>query len=258
MHRDLTQSPANAVRAGLMALATGLYGTIAMGLSLVDRTGRRQHRIARAWAHTLLRITSCPITVVGAENLPLITGRRRYSGRKGHFKSAPVVYACNHLSYMDTPALYASLRFQFRILAKASLFRIPFLGWYLRRSGQVSVDSSDTHAGLRSLNAGVKTLKSGLPLVVFPEGARSIDGKLHPFLSGMAYMAIRAKVDIVPLALIGTYECLPMRVYHVTPKPFLLAVGEPIPAANYTMRQLDELTEQVFKAIEALYAANHP
>jgi 1-acyl-sn-glycerol-3-phosphate acyltransferase len=233
-----------------MALATGVYGLVALAVSLVDSSGRRQHRVARGWATMLLRISSCPVTVVGAHRLPMVPSR----SRRGRTKSAAVIYACNHLSYMDTPALFASLRFQFRILAKASLFRIPFLGWYLRRSGQVPVDSSDTHSGLRSLNAGVKTLKAGLPLVVFPEGARSLDGKMHDFLSGLAYMAVRAQVPIVPMALVGTYECLPMHVYHITPRPFLLAIGEPIDAKEYTLRQLDQLTARVFAAISALYA----
>jgi 1-acyl-sn-glycerol-3-phosphate acyltransferase len=235
-----------------MALATGFFGSVAMFVSLFDATGRRQHRMARAWARTVLRITSCPVTVVGAEHLPLVPSRHR----AGALKSSPALYACNHLSYMDTPALFASLDFQFRVLAKASLFKIPFLGWYLRRSGQVPVDSADTHSGLRSLNAGVKTLKAGLPLLVFPEGARSLDGNLHDFLSGLAYMAVRAKAPIVPMALVGTYECLPMHVYHITPKPFRLAIGEPIPSGEYSLRQLDALTSRVYDAIARLYAEN--
>jgi 1-acyl-sn-glycerol-3-phosphate acyltransferase len=70
----------------------------------------------------------------------------------------------------------------------------------------------------------------------------------------MAYMAVRAGVPIVPMALVGTRECLPMHVYHITPKPFLLAIGEPIPAKDYGMRQLDELTARVYAAIAELYA----
>lgn len=252
MHPDLTRSFGNAVRAALIGLVTAVYGALAVAVSLFDRTGRRQHRMARSWGRALLRISGCPITVMGAEHLPQQPSRRR----PGTLRPGPAVYACNHLSYLDTPALFASLRFQFRILAKASLFRIPFLGWYLRRSGQVPVDSSDTHASLRSLNAGVKTLKAGLPLVIFPEGGRSEDGKLHTFLQGMAYMAVRAQVPIVPMALVGTYDALPIHVYHITPRPFRLVIGEPIAAREYSLRQLDQLTERVFQAISALYAAN--
>jgi 1-acyl-sn-glycerol-3-phosphate acyltransferase len=253
----LTNSFGNIVRAGLMALVTAIYGLASLALSLLERSGRRQHWVARHWAAAMLRIAGCSMTVVGAQNLPL-TPTRRHARRDNptKFKSKPAIYACNHLSYMDTPAVFASLGFQFRILAKASLFKIPFLGWYLRRSGQVPVDSADTHASLRSLNAGVRTLRSGLPLVIFPEGKRSLDGRLQEFLSGMAYMAVRAGVPIVPMALIGTYGCLPMHVYHMTPKPFLLAIGPPIATKEYDLRQLDELTARVFAAIESLYDAH--
>jgi 1-acyl-sn-glycerol-3-phosphate acyltransferase len=243
------------VRAPLIGLATAWFGVIALIVSVFETSGRRQHRIARAWASTVLRIISCPITVVGAEHLPTRPSRK-WGARVP--RPAPAVYACNHLSYFDTPALFASLRFQFRILAKSSLFKIPFLGWYLRRSGQVPVDASDTHASLRSLNAGVKTLKGGLPLVIFPEGGRTPDGKLHTFLSGMAYMAVRAKVPIVPMALVGTYQALPMHVYHIRPRPFLLVVGDPISTQDYSLRQLDELTARVFDAITALYQEHSP
>jgi len=243
------------LRAAGIALSTAWFGLIALIVSVFESSGRRQHRIARAWASSVLQLAGCPITVVGAEHLP--TRPSRKWGQKVP-RPAPAVYACNHLSYFDTPALFASLRFQFRILAKSGLFRIPFLGWYLRRSGQVPVELGNTHASLRSLNAGVQTLKHGLPLVIFPEGGRSPDGQLHTFLSGMAYMAVRAKVPIVPMALIGTYATMPIHSYHIRPRPFLLAVGEPIPAQDYTIRQLDDLTAKVFTAISELYTQHSP
>jgi 1-acyl-sn-glycerol-3-phosphate acyltransferase len=246
----LLKTPANILRLIGMAAATAGCGAVALAVSLFDSTGRRQHRIARAWASTLLKISGCRVTVIGAEHLPTQPSR----SHPGRERPGPAVYACNHLSYLDTPALFASLRFQFRILAKAGLFKIPFMGWYLRRSGQVPVDSSDTHAGLRSLNFGVKTLRAGLPLVIFPEGGRSADGKMQDFLSGLAYMAVRAGVPIVPMALVGTYEALPMHVYHIAPRPFLLAIGEPISTQGYSMRQLDQLTARVRVAIEEMYA----
>jgi 1-acyl-sn-glycerol-3-phosphate acyltransferase len=248
----LTQSPANILRVIAFALATALFGALALAVSLFDSTGRRQHRIARAWATTLLTVSGCKITVLGADRLPMQPSRHH----PGTHRPGPAVYACNHLSYMDTPALFASLRFQFRILAKSQLFKAPFLGWYLRRSGQVAVDSTDTHAGLRSLNVGVKTLRAGLPLVIFPEGSRSPTGKTRDFLSGLAYMAVRAGVPIVPMALIGTYEALPIHVYHITPRPLVLVIGQPIPTDTYSLRQLDELTTQVRAAIEEMYAAH--
>ena len=188
----------------LMAVATAFFGSISLVCGLWDRSGRRQHLVARMWGATLLRIALSPVRVVGAEKLK-------------HLNIA--VYASNHLSYMDTPALFAKLPFQFRIMAKRSLWEIPFVGWYLGRSGQIPVDASSPRSAVAGLLHGVAALKAGMPLVLFPEGARSPDGHIQAAHSGCAFMAIRAGVPLVPLALVGTYELLPIHVYALRPRP---------------------------------------
>ena len=110
------------------------------------------------------------------------------------------VYASNHLSYYDTPVLFAKLPFQFRILAKAPLWKIPFIGWYLNRSGQVPIDQTSARSAVASLGRGVKTLQSGMPLVIFPRRrtrlqrqvaghgfGRCVDGHQGAGASGSAY-----------------------------------------------------------------------
>lgn len=226
----------------MVALATAMFGSAALLVSLFDGSGRLQHAIAQAWASLLLRITWSPVQVIGAENLS---------------KASVAVYAANHLSYMDTPALFSKLPFQFRILARHDLFCIPFIGWYLRRSGQIPVDSTSLRSTLASLNRGVRVLQSGMPLLIFPEGGRSADGRLQPFMSGPAFMAVRAKVPLVPMALIGTYELMPMHTYHVRPRPLRLVVGEPIDTAHCTSKMVDALTQQLHAAIAAMYAQHH-
>ena len=152
------------------------------------------------------------------------------------------VYASNHLSYYDTPVLFAKLPFQFRILAKAPLWKIPFIGWYLDRSGQVPIDQSSARAGVASLARGVKTLQAGMPLVIFPEGGRACNGELQKMVAGAAWMAIKAQVPLVPLTLVGTYELLPIHVYALRPRPLKLIVGEPISTVGMTTRDAEALT----------------
>jgi 1-acyl-sn-glycerol-3-phosphate acyltransferase len=167
------------------------------------------------------------------------------------------VYAANHLSYYDTPVLFGKLPFQFRILAKQSLWPIPFVGWYLNRSGQVPVDAGSSRSAIAGLLRGVKTLKSGLPLVIFPEGGRAEFGETTPFQSGAAFMAIKAQVPLVPLALVGTYEMLPIHTYHLTPRPLKIVVGRPISTAGLTTRNAEDLTQRLFAEITALYSQHH-
>ena len=92
-----------------------------------------------------------------------------------------------------------------------------------------------------------------LPLVIFPEGGRTPDGEVKPFLPGAFFLAIKAQVDIVPVALVGTYELLPMDTYHIKCRPLEMRVGQPISTAGYTLRNMDELSDKVHEAVEDLY-----
>lgn len=224
----------------LIAASTTFFGCISLVAGLWDKSGQQQHAIARAWAGTLLWIALSPVRRIGFEKLPNETA----------------VYASNHLSYYDTPVLFAKLPFQFRIIAKQSLWKIPFVGWYLNRSGQVPVDAKSGRSAIAGLLRGVKTLQAGLPLVLFPEGGRSEHGEMTAFQSGAAFMAIKAQVPLVPLALIGTYELLPIHTYHLTPRPLTIVAGEPISTVGLTTRDADALTARLFDAIGVLYREN--
>jgi 1-acyl-sn-glycerol-3-phosphate acyltransferase len=215
-------------------LATGFFGSLALLASLVAKTGRTQHRIARVWAKACILISGSRLTIQGAENLP---------------RHTVAVYAANHTSYMDTPVIFAALPFQFRILAKKELWSMPFIGWYLNRSGQIPVDSENGRATLSSLGAGVKALRAGMPLFVFPEGSRTPDGDLQPFLSGAAFLAIRAQVPLVPVALKGVFDLLPIHTRHFFPGELVLRVGKPIDTHGMSPRQADDLTERLRHSI---------
>jgi 1-acyl-sn-glycerol-3-phosphate acyltransferase len=222
----------------LIAIATAFFGCISLVCGLWDKSGRQQHLVARMWAGTLLRISFSPVRIVGEEKL------------KRH---TVAVYASNHLSYMDTPVLFAKLPFQFRILAKQALWKTPFVGWYLRRSGQVPIDSASPRSAVAGLLRGVAALKAGMPLMVFPEGARSPDGRLQTVASGGAFMAIRAGVPLVPLALVGTYELLPIHVYALRPRPLMVIVGDPIATEGLITKDADVLTERLYEEIGKMY-----
>ena len=143
------------------------------------------------------------------------------------------VYVVNHLSALDIPVLYASLPFHFRILAKKELFRYPFMGWHLKRSGQIPVVLEEPREAIRSLNRAVAAVKKNMPLVIFPEGGRSPDGQLQKFMGGAFYAAIKAQADVVPLVLVGTFEMLRMNTYHMMPHPIRLVVADPIPTRGW-------------------------
>ena len=224
-------------RAPLFFLTTAFFGSLSLVSSLWDKSGKQQHRIAQVWGRTITCISGAKVTVLNGQYL---------DGRVA-------VYVANHLSYTDTPVLFGALPFQFRIVARHDLFKLPFIGWHLTRSGQVPVNVTNPRASISSLGSAVKTLKSGMPVFIFPEGGRTQSGHVEDFLNGPAFMAIRAGVPIIPMALIGTHELLPIHTSEFYPVPVTLAVGEPIDTSAYSIRQVEELTERVRETISRLY-----
>jgi 1-acyl-sn-glycerol-3-phosphate acyltransferase len=229
----------NLIRSPLFFLFTGLFGCMSLAASCLEKDGRWQHNIARQWARTSLRIVGAPVSVIGRENLLPVA-----------------IYTSNHTSFMDTPLVFSSLPFQFRILAKQSLWRWPFIGWHLQRSGQIPVDEESGSGSIAGLNRAIRVLKSGMPLFIFPEGGRTKDGEIQPFMKGPAYIAIRGRVPLVPMALIGTYELLPIHTHHFRPRPIKLVIGKPIDSSGYSIRQVDDLTARLRNEILELYQSH--
>jgi 1-acyl-sn-glycerol-3-phosphate acyltransferase len=227
----------------LIWLYTIVLGTLSLLSSLFDSSGRIQHNVARLWARIILGTIGVPVNVEGLDKIDT---------SKAH------VYVVNHLSALDTPVLYGHLPFQFRILAKRELFRYPFMGWHLRRSGQIPVDLENPKKSIRSLHRAVDAIQSNMALVIFPEGSRSQDGHLQPFMGGAFFTAIKAQVDVVPMALIGTYEILKMNTWHIKPRPVRLLLSESITTTGLTVRDTEALTAKARDAIARLANAARP
>jgi len=222
----------------LIWLYTLVMGLVALPGGLFDRTGRRLHWFSRAWSWLIMKTIFSPVKVTGLDQIDT---------------SKPHVYAVNHASAFDIPVLYVYLPFQFRIVFKKELLSYPIVGWQLKRSGQVCIDQQKPTNSIAAIRSAVKSLKAGMPLVIYPEGGRTPDGEIKPFLPGAFFLALKAQVDIVPIALAGTYELLPMNTYHIKCRPLEMRVGEPIPTAGLTMRDMEAVSAKVRKAMEDLY-----
>jgi 1-acyl-sn-glycerol-3-phosphate acyltransferase len=217
--------------------------TLVMGLGALpggigDRSGRRLHWFSATWSWLIMKTIFSPVKVTGLDKIDT---------------SKPHVYASNHASALDIPVLFVNLPFQFRIAFKKELLSYPVVGWQLKRSGQICIDQQNPSHSISSIRAALKGLKDGLPLVIFPEGGRTPDGEIKPFLQGAFFLAIKAQVDIVPVALVGTYELLPMNTYHIKCRPLEMRVGEPISTTGLNMKDLPALSARVQKALEDLY-----
>ena len=227
----------------LIWLITLLMGPVALVASWFDSDGRIMHGFAQFWSWLIMKTIFSPLTVTGLDRIDT---------------SKPHVYAVNHASALDIPVLYVYLPFQFRIAFKKELLAYPVVGWHLKRSGQICIDQQNPSRSISSIRAALKGLKTGLPLVIFPEGGRTPDGKIRPFLPGAFFLAIKAQVDVVPIALVGTYELLPMDTFHIKCRPLEMRVDEPISTEGLTTRDADALTARLHARIGEMYYAHHP
>jgi len=217
-----------------ISLYTIVLGTISVLSTLFDRRGDVGHRCAIWWSRLILATTGVKVRVEGLDKLD---PRRSY------------VFAANHQSFYDIPIVFASLPFQVRIIAKASLGRVPFLGWHLQRTGHVLVDRSKPGAG--TVKKMARLVAAGHSLIVFPEGTRGTDGSVARFKGGSFVIALDAGLPVVPISITGSRHVMFKGQLTVRPGVVSLVVHDPIETANVGREQARELAERVRSVVAA-------
>jgi 1-acyl-sn-glycerol-3-phosphate acyltransferase len=225
----------------IIFLLTGIFGLASVPFSLFGDKERILHRFAQVWAKLTMKATLCPLQIIGLDKIDT---------------SKNYVYAVNHASALDIPILYAYLPFQFRILFKSELLSYPIVGWHLKRSGQICINQQEPARSVGQIRSALKSLKSGMPLVIFPEGGRTPDGEIKPFMQGAFFLAIRAQVDVIPVALVDTFDLLPMNTYHIKCQRLQMRVGKPISTAELKLHDMADLSARVQQEMEQLYYAD--
>jgi 1-acyl-sn-glycerol-3-phosphate acyltransferase len=215
-----------------ITLYTIVLGTISLVSTLFDRSGDFAHGCARTWARLILATTGVRVVVTGLGHLQ--------PGRS-------YVFAANHQSIYDIPILFASIPFQLRIVAKASLGRIPFMGWHLHRAGHLLVDRRNP--GPDIVQKMRRLVGASSSLIVFPEGTRSIDGAVGRFKKGSFLVAIDAALPVVPVSLAGSRHVMRKGRLMVCPGEVRLTVHEPIPTAGVNRGDVHEFAGRVERVV---------
>jgi len=215
-----------------IAVYTIVLGTLSLLSAVVDRRGRVAHGCARLWSWLILATTGVDIDASGLERLD---------------PRASYLFAANHQSIYDIPILFWTLPLQVRILAKASLGRFPFLGWHLARTGHVLVDRSNP--GPQIFRQVRRLMQAGVSLMVFPEGTRSVDGRVARFKGGIFLMAIEAGLPVVPVAIEGSRFVMRKGRLMTCPGRVTLRVLEPMPTAGLSKDAARDLATRVRDAI---------
>jgi 1-acyl-sn-glycerol-3-phosphate acyltransferase len=228
------------ITAPLIILATIAFGLVSLIISLFESSGRRQIAVARAWARFLLWGSGVKVKANGLDKIA---------------PDGSYVFVSNHLSYMDTPVVLANIPVQFRFLAKSGLFKIPLMGTHLARAGHIPVPRDDARAAVKTMNQAAQVMRErGISLLIFPEGGRSHTGELAAFKEGAAYIAIRAGVPLVPIALKGTREVLPFGSGEVHAGSVTMRIGDPIPTDQIQLRDRGRITAELRDQIASMLA----
>ncbi len=197
------------------------------------------HRMARLWGRHCVWGTGCPVRVEGLDRLD---PSRRF------------VVMANHQSALDIPVLMSVLPASWRTVfwAKRSLFRVPVLGWAMRMLGHMPIDRVNRQLAGRMLADTLRRVEDGRSVLVFPEETYGPGESLLPFQRGGFVFALKTRLPILPVAVLGTRSALPPNARLVTPTIVAVRFGEPIPTAALGVADRPALTERARAAIERL------
>jgi 1-acyl-sn-glycerol-3-phosphate acyltransferase len=143
------------------------------------------------------------------------------------------VAVSNHQSFLDIFAMSRQRR-EMKWIAKEEVFKMPFFGLFFRLSGDIPVLRGDRESGGAALQKARWYLDRGMPVMIFPEGTRSRDGKMGPFKPGAFRLAIEAQVPILPVAVTGSAYGMPKGSPWIRPTLVLIRVLEPVETKGMT------------------------
>jgi 1-acyl-sn-glycerol-3-phosphate acyltransferase len=193
-------------------------------------------------------------------NLSRLLGRLFFRFRTLHrermIQTGPVILAMNHQSYLDPPLAGIACDRAIYFLARRSLMNVWPLGWLLPKLNVIPVDQERIDRS--ALKALIRVLKAGHAALVFPEGSRTLDGKLQPALPGLGLIIAKTLAPVVPMRIFGAHEALPRGGGGLRLRPITVVVGEPI---HFTASDLQasgkdvytRLSQRVMDAIAALH-----
>lgn len=196
------------------------------------------------WGRLFCILTLVRVTVRGREN---ISQKRSY------------VFVANHQGAYDIFSIYGYLGHQFRWMMKKSLEKIPLVGYSCKVSGHIFVDNSSPSAVRNTMKTAEQRLSGGMSVVVFPEGARTLDGRMHAFRRGAYTLAIEFGLPVVPVTVDGAFYILKRGHYIPRPGRIILTVHKPIMPPEGGRHELAFLMDESARIIaSALPERNKP
>lgn len=220
-------------------VATFVVGSaMIIGALLRIRTGRFYDGGARTWSAWILAASGVPVRIEGLDHVPL---------------ELPEVFVSNHQSWFDVLALAVAVPKRARFVAKKELERIPLFGSAWKAAGHISIDRQNRASAIESLDRAGRLLRQdNSSVMIFAEGTRSWDGRLQPFKKGAFMLALHARVDVIPTAVLGSHAVLPKGGWRIRRRPIVVRFGEPVAIADYAVDDRERLIETVHARVRQL------
>jgi 1-acyl-sn-glycerol-3-phosphate acyltransferase len=161
------------------------------------------------------------------------------------------IFAANHTSSADAPAVVGAIPRRIAVLLKHSLFEWPIAGQAFHLAHFIPVDRFDRESAIESLEKATQALRDGQSFLIYPEGTRSADGRLQELKKGTAVMAIKSGVPVVPVACSGAHRVMEKRKLKINPGDILVEFLDPIDSTRYSLEQKDELLREIHDRLAA-------
>ena len=183
----------------------------------------------RTISQKLIKLSDSTVNVHGLENIP----------------EGPVLFVSNHQSNMDIAIICGFIDKPKGFIAKKELKKLPLINKWITLAGSIYLDRENPRKSMEGILEGIKTLKNGHSLVVFPEGTRSRGDKMGEFKSGSFKLATKSKVPIVPLTIDGTYRVMEANKILIKPSNINFYVHKPIYTDKLSKEEIAKLPETV-------------
>jgi 1-acyl-sn-glycerol-3-phosphate acyltransferase len=172
----------------------------------------------------------------------------------GHEKLDPkqsYIFVANHQGAFDIFLLYGFLNQNIKWIQKQSLRKLPFVGFASEKAGHVFVDNSTAAARAATIERAKAQITDGVSMVIFPEGARTLTGKMGRFKRGAYYIARDLQLPLVPLTINGSYDVLKRHSRLIRPGKLELVIHDPIPTTSLSDEDLAALIDRSKEIIHA-------
>lgn len=227
------------VKIAFLIPVTLFYSVWALVVIPFDKTGYYFRLSPWLWSKCIFWTFGMRVSVRGYENID---------------PQKPYIFVSNHASMFDIPTVVLALRGNVNIVFKKELTYVPVWGWALRYGHFIMIDRSNPRDALASIDRAAASIREGSSVILFPEGTRTMDGKLQPFKRGAFSLAVKAGVPIVPLIINGTFKILPKGSFNVQAANISVTLGKPIATEGLSGKEDEmKLMDQVHHTIEQHY-----